>query len=151
MRTLAPQNRERFARSLCGCWQSYFAASILLITIAFDPPRSKTFPLATTVFPANGSSLSFWLLEGVVSAIGQYMTPLGASITRGDPAFAQAIAHSELIGFFKPFVNAQAESSTYPLTVTVFADCSVANSPAARSSGMANLTAVRKFIFNLLT
>jgi hypothetical protein len=133
--------------------KSYFAASILLITIALDPPRSKTFPLATTVFPANGSSLSFWLLEGVVSAIGQYMTPLGAKITNGDPAFAQAIAHSELIGFFNPFVNAHAESSTYPLTVTVFADCSVAKAKTAatRNIGIQTFTAVRKFILNLLT
>jgi hypothetical protein len=38
-------------------------------------------------------------------------------MTSGDPAFAQEIAHSLLIGFFKSFVNAQAESSTYPFTV----------------------------------
>jgi hypothetical protein len=35
------------------------AASILLITIAFDPPRSNTFPLTVTCFPAKGSSFSF--------------------------------------------------------------------------------------------
>jgi hypothetical protein len=49
----------------------YRTGSILLIAIAFDPPRSKTFPLTLTFLPANGSSLSFWLLDGVLSAIGQ--------------------------------------------------------------------------------
>jgi hypothetical protein len=33
-------------------------------------------------------------------------------MTSGDPAFAQAVAHCALIGFFKPLVNAQAESRT---------------------------------------
>jgi len=91
---------------------SDFTYSILLITMAFDPPRSNTFPLTVTCFPAKGSSLSFWLLDGVVSAMGQYIVPLGARITNGDPALAHATAHSALIGFFRPLVNAQAESST---------------------------------------
>src|SRR5438874_3278896 len=56
----------RHVEVLCYC-----TGSILLITIAFDPPRSKTFPLTLTFLPANGSSLSFWLLDGVLSAIGQ--------------------------------------------------------------------------------
>ena len=50
---------------------SSIAGSILLMTIAVDPPRWNTFPLTVTFCPANGSSLSFWLLDGVVSAIGQ--------------------------------------------------------------------------------
>jgi hypothetical protein len=53
---------------------SYFFSvigSTLLITIAVDPPRWNTLPLTLTVCPAKGSSLSFWLLDGVVSAIGQ--------------------------------------------------------------------------------
>lgn len=51
----------------------YFAASaaIFSITIADDPPRAYTFPLAVTLCPAKGISLSFWPAEGVVSAIGQ--------------------------------------------------------------------------------
>jgi hypothetical protein len=51
----------------------YFAASaaIFSITIAEDPPRAYTFPLAVTLCPAKGISLSFWPAEGVVSAIGQ--------------------------------------------------------------------------------
>jgi hypothetical protein len=57
-----------------GCWvrqEIYFCASIFSITIAVDPPRANVFPLAVTFWPANGSSLSFWPLDGVVSAMGQ--------------------------------------------------------------------------------
>jgi hypothetical protein len=46
-------------------------ASIFSITMAFDPPRSYTLPVAVTFSPANGSSRKFWPLDGVVSAIGQ--------------------------------------------------------------------------------
>jgi hypothetical protein len=46
-------------------------ASIFSITNALDPPRSYTFPLATTLSPANGRSFAFCPLDGVVSAIGQ--------------------------------------------------------------------------------
>src|SRR5437868_14056905 len=44
------------------------------------------------------------------------MVPSSLRITSGEPAFAQAVAHSALIGFFNSFVNAHAESSTYPFT-----------------------------------
>ena len=46
-------------------------ASIFSITNALDPPRSYTFPLATTLSPASGRSFAFCPLDGVVSAIGQ--------------------------------------------------------------------------------
>src|SRR5689334_11201499 len=49
----------------------YFCASIFSITIADDPPRSNTLPLAVTFCPANGRSRSFCPLDGVVSAMGQ--------------------------------------------------------------------------------
>src|SRR3954470_5808214 len=44
------------------------------------------------------------------------MVPSSLRITSGEPAFAQAVAHSALIGFFNSFVNVHAESSTYPFT-----------------------------------
>ncbi len=47
------------------------SGSTLLITMAVEPPRWKTFPLTVTCLPAYSSNLSFWPLDGVVSAIGQ--------------------------------------------------------------------------------
>jgi hypothetical protein len=47
------------------------AGSILSMTRAWEPPRSKTFPVAVTFWPANGRSLSFWPDEGVASEMGQ--------------------------------------------------------------------------------
>src|SRR5262244_390841 len=44
------------------------------------------------------------------------MVPSSLRITSGEPALAQAAAHSALIGFFNSFVNAHAESRTYPFT-----------------------------------
>jgi hypothetical protein len=38
-------------------------------------------------------------------------------MTSGDPFLAQDTAQSALIGLFSPFVKAQAESSTHPVTV----------------------------------
>src|SRR3974390_486037 len=64
---------------------------------------------------------SFCPLEGVVSVIGQETVPSSLKITRGDPAFAHAVAHSELMGLSRPFVNAQAESNTYPFTLALVA------------------------------
>src|ERR1700751_1095605 len=59
------------------------------------------------------------------------MVPLSARMTSGDPALAQAWAHWALIGFFRSFVNAHAESSTYPFTDTDFpASLPVADSTA---------------------
>src|SRR5262245_5815000 len=87
------------------------SASIFSITIAFDPPRSNTFPEAVTIWPAKGSSFSFCPVEGVASEMGQYTVPSFVKITSGDPAFAQAFAHCGLIGFSSFLVNAQAESS----------------------------------------
>ena len=46
------------------------------------------------------------------SVVGQYMEPLSLRMTSGEPAFAHACAQSGLIGFFKFFVNVQAESIT---------------------------------------
>jgi hypothetical protein len=40
------------------------------------------------------------------------MAPLSVKITKGEPALAHAVAHSALIGFFRPLVKAQAESRT---------------------------------------
>jgi hypothetical protein len=54
--------------------RNYFlaaCASIVSITNALDPPRSYSFPLATTLSPANGRSFAFCPLDGMVSAIGQ--------------------------------------------------------------------------------
>lgn len=54
--------------------RNYFlaaCASIVSITNALDPPRSYSFPLATTLSPANGKSFAFCPLDGIVSAIGQ--------------------------------------------------------------------------------
>src|SRR6185369_12279006 len=44
------------------------------------------------------------------------MVPSSLRITSGEPALAQAVAHSALIGFFSSFVNVHAESITYPFT-----------------------------------
>jgi len=44
--------------------------------------------------------------------MGEQIVPLSVKITTGAPALAHAVAQSALIGFFRPFVNAQAESST---------------------------------------
>jgi len=38
-------------------------------------------------------------------------------MTSGEPFFAHATAQSALMGFFRPFVNAHAESRTHPVTV----------------------------------
>jgi len=62
-----PSGNRHLSPELLG----YFWASIFSITRAVDPPRSNVFPLAVTFCPANGRSLSFWPLDGVVSAIGQ--------------------------------------------------------------------------------
>src|ERR1700747_2784234 len=48
------------------------------------------------------------------------MYPSSLKITSCEPAFAHISAHSRLIGFSRFFVNAQAESSTYPSTETLF-------------------------------
>src|SRR5476651_2183019 len=45
------------------------------------------------------------------------MAPSSCRITSGDPFFAQARAQSRLMGLLNPFVNAQAESKTQPVTV----------------------------------
>jgi len=54
--------------------RNYFlaaCASSVSITNALDPPRSYSFPLATTLSPAKGRSFAFCPLDGIVSAIGQ--------------------------------------------------------------------------------
>src|SRR5436190_11302905 len=76
------------------------------------------------------------------------MVPVGDRITSGDPAFAQAVAHSPLMGFFSPLVKAQAESRTYPFTVTVLAASPTAKAATASNSGTANLMC--NFIWNFL-
>src|ERR1700687_2344871 len=48
------------------------------------------------------------------------MDPSSLKITSCEPAFAHFSAHSRLIGFSRFFVNAQAESNTYPSTDTLF-------------------------------
>jgi hypothetical protein len=45
------------------------------------------------------------------------MVPSSDRITSGEPAFAQATAHSGLVGFLRFLVKAQAESRTYPFIV----------------------------------
>ena len=68
----APWSRSSLWVSNRSQVSDYFdSASIFSITKAREPPRSKTFPLAVTFCPAKGNSFSFWLLEGVVSAMGQ--------------------------------------------------------------------------------
>src|SRR6266576_4772150 len=75
------------------------------------------------------------------------MVPLSLKITKGEPAFAHAVAHSLLMGLSKPFVNAQAESSTYPLTVTAFPVIGPAAKAAARSrKSKDDLSTLRIFI-----
>src|SRR2546426_1735992 len=68
------------------------------------PPRSTLFPY-TTLFRS---------VAGIVSEMGHQILPLSSRITSGDPAFAQARAQSLLTGFLRFFINAQAESRTYP-------------------------------------
>src|SRR5260370_2504860 len=55
-------------------------------------------------------------------------------ITSGEPALAQEIAHSRLIGFSSALVKAQAESKTYPLTVTLAGLCALATRAATHTS-----------------
>jgi hypothetical protein len=86
------------------------------ITIACEPPRWYTFPLALTLRPATGRSLSFCPAAGIVSAIGQSMVPSSARMTSGEPALAQETAHSGLIGFARFLVNAHAEAPRAALT-----------------------------------
>ena len=47
------------------------------------------------------------------------MVPSSCRMTRGEPDFAHLSAQSLLMGFESPFVKAQAESSTQPVTVFV--------------------------------
>src|SRR5215467_368993 len=58
------------------------------------------------------------------------MVPSSARITSGEPAFAQEIAHSLLMGLSRPFVKAHAESRTYPLTVTLGASAAFSKTDA---------------------
>src|SRR3954469_979434 len=81
----------------------------------------------------------------MVAAMGQKMTPLSAKMTNGDPARAQADAHSALIGLFSPLVNAHAESSTYPFTETGFPEALL---PANRLPSA--ITARRAICFGIL-
>src|ERR1039457_2479794 len=79
------------------------------------------------------------------------MVPLSVRITNGEPAFAQAVAHSALIGFFSPLVNAQAESRTYPLTVIGFpASLSAARAATASTAASNAFDALRRFMFGIL-
>src|SRR5216683_906427 len=48
------------------------------------------------------------------------MEPSSERMTSCEPALAQESAHSRLIGLSRFFVNAHAESSTYPSTKTLF-------------------------------
>ena len=66
----SPANAAEGARAR---YPYFFAASaaILSITIAVDPPRAYTFPLAVTLSPAKGINFPFCPADGVVSAIGQ--------------------------------------------------------------------------------
>jgi hypothetical protein len=54
-------------------------------------------------------------------------------MTSGDPALAQALAQSPLMGFLSPLVNAHAESSTYPVTATGLPDEGRAMAATARN------------------
>src|ERR1035441_419468 len=79
------------------------------------------------------------------------MVPLSVRITKGEPAFAQAVAHSALIGFFRPLVNAHAESRTYPLTVIGFpASLSAPRATTASTDASKSFGALRRFIFGIL-
>src|SRR5437660_1122628 len=72
-------------------------------------------------------------------------------MTIGEPAFAQAMAHSALIGFLNPLVNAQAESRTYPLTVIGFPPSLVAaNAAATNANTSKSFGALRRFICGIL-
>src|SRR5579859_5675986 len=59
------------------------------------------------------------------------MEPSFVRITSCDPSLAQASAQSRLIGLSSPFVNAQAESRTYPSTMAGF--CGLANVKMAKT------------------
>src|SRR5947207_13123113 len=75
------------------------------------------------------------------------MVPLSLKIIKGEPAFAHAVAHSLLMGLSKPFVKAQAESNTYPLTATAFPVMVPAARAAARSANSKDdLSTLRIFI-----
>ncbi len=63
-------------------------------------------------------------------------------MTSGDPFLAQDIAHSALMGFFSPLVNAHAESRTHP--VIVF--CSAARPDALAMMARTVTTANRFFM-----
>ena len=54
-----------------GCY--FFVASgvIFSMTIARDPPRWKTLPLAVTLSPANFINFGFWPAAGVALGMGQ--------------------------------------------------------------------------------
>ena len=64
--TAFAQSKESPGIYFCGD-----SASIFSITIALEPPRSKTFPVTMTLSAAKGRSLGFCPLEGVVAAMGQ--------------------------------------------------------------------------------
>lgn len=49
---------------------TFFISVMVLMAIAREPPLSKTFPVALTYLPTNGSSRSRWLLSGIESEIG---------------------------------------------------------------------------------
>src|ERR1700674_303867 len=75
------------------------------------------------------------------------MAPFSVRITSGEPAFAQAVAHSTLIGFERPLVEAHAESSTYPFTTIDFPSSVPATSKAkANVKQIPSKTAFLNFI-----
>src|SRR5215469_5363870 len=74
------------------------------------------------------------------------MLPSSDRITSGDPALAQAIAHSLLMGLSRCLVKAHAESNTYPFTVTGW-ELSVATPGIANPSTRTNPTLTRHTYF----
>jgi len=50
---------------------TFFISVMVLMAIAREPALSKTFPVAFTYLPTNGSSRSRWLLSGIESEIGR--------------------------------------------------------------------------------
>src|SRR5215469_727369 len=74
------------------------------------------------------------------------MLPSSDRITSGDPALAQAIAHSLLMGLSRCLVKAHAESNTYPFTVTGW-ELSVATPGIANAITRTNPTLTRHTYF----
>src|SRR5207245_2562464 len=70
----------------------------------------------------------------------------------GEPALAQEIAHSRLIGLSSALVKAQPESKTYPLTVALAGFCPLATRAATHTSkSEKGATTLVSFMFSVLS